>query len=127
MSDPLAISDGGPTDEVSTFGICVMLLQVRPGTGGEEASLFALDLWSMYQRFAALQGWRFEVNSLTLSEGGGCKHGSAAISGKKYCHIIMVFVVTNYLIGRLRNINCGSAAISGMLHCARNPSSERQR
>ncbi len=94
MSDPLVISDGGPTDEASTFGICVVLLQVRPGTGGEEASLFALDLWSMYQRFAALQGWRFEVNSLTLSEGGGCKHGSAAISGMLYCHITMVFVVT---------------------------------
>lgn len=42
-----------------------------------------MDLWNMYQRFAGLQGWRFEVMDLSLNEGGGCKHGSAAISGKR--------------------------------------------
>ena len=55
--------------------------QVRPGTGGEEASLFAMDLWGMYQKFSVLRGWRFETMHLTLTEQGGCKHGSAAISG----------------------------------------------
>ena len=40
-----------------TFTMCV---QVRGGTGGEEAALFALDLFRMYQRFAALKGWRWE-------------------------------------------------------------------
>lgn len=35
----------------------------------------------MYQKFAALRGWRFEVMHLALTETGGCKHGSAAISG----------------------------------------------
>lgn len=57
------------------------IVEVRPGAGGEEAALFALDLWAMYQKFAALRGWRFETMALTLTEGGGCKHGSAAISG----------------------------------------------
>jgi peptide chain release factor 1 len=43
-------------------------VQVRPGIGGDEASLFAMDLWTMYRRFAALQGWRFEVLQLSLGE-----------------------------------------------------------
>jgi len=37
------------------------ILEVRAGTGGDEAALFAADLFSMYQRFAAKHGWRFEV------------------------------------------------------------------
>ena len=41
---------------------------MRPGIGGDEASLFALDMWTMYRRFAERQGWRFEVLQLTLSE-----------------------------------------------------------
>ena len=59
-----------------------LVTQVRPGSGGEEAALFAMDLWGMYQKFAALRGWRFEVMHLALTETGGCKHGSAAISGE---------------------------------------------
>ena len=42
------------------------ILEVRAGTGGDEAALFGADLFSMYQRFAANQGWRFEV--LEISE-----------------------------------------------------------
>lgn len=57
------------------------ILEVRPGIGGDEASLFAMDLWTMYRRFAALQGWRFEVLHMALSEQGGCKHGSAVVAG----------------------------------------------
>jgi protein subunit release factor A len=37
----------------------------------------------MYQKFAALRGWRFEIMHLALTETGGCKHGSAAISGRR--------------------------------------------
>ena len=44
------------------------ILEVRAGTGGDEAALFAADLFRMYQRYAALRGWRFEV--LDLSETG---------------------------------------------------------
>mmetsp|Transcript_5846 Transcript_5846/g.16690 ORF Transcript_5846/g.16690 Transcript_5846/m.16690 type:complete len:431 (+) Transcript_5846:175-1467(+) len=58
------------------------ILEVRPGIGGDEAALFALDLWNMYRRFAERQGWRFEVLDLALAEQGGCKHGSASISGE---------------------------------------------
>ena len=58
-----------------------LVTQIRPGSGGEEAALFAMDLWGMYQKFAALRGWRFEIMHLALTETGGCKHGSAAISG----------------------------------------------
>src|SRR5690606_18065900 len=43
------------------------ILEVRAGTGGEEAALFAADLFRMYQRYAAEQGWRFEV--MSISEG----------------------------------------------------------
>lgn len=57
------------------------IIEVRPGIGGDEASLFAMDLWTMYRRFAALQGWRFEVLQLSLGEQGGCKHGSAEVTG----------------------------------------------
>ena len=39
-------------------------MQVRAGTGGDEAALFASDLFRMYQRFAEAQRWRFEVRSL---------------------------------------------------------------
>jgi peptide chain release factor 1 len=58
------------------------ILEVRAGTGGDEASLFAAELFRMYQRYAELQGWRFEV--LEVSEGslGGYKDASASISGK---------------------------------------------
>ncbi|PZP86947.1 MAG: peptide chain release factor 1 [Azospirillum brasilense] len=58
------------------------ILEVRAGTGGDEAALFAAELFRMYQRFAELQGWRFEV--LEVSEGslGGYKDAQASISGK---------------------------------------------
>lgn len=43
----------------------------------------------MYQKFAALRGWRFEVMHLALTETGGCKHGSAAISGRWFFQLQM--------------------------------------
>ena len=42
--------------------------QVRAGTGGDEAALFAMDLWRMYQRHAGAQGWRWEQLSLLETE-----------------------------------------------------------
>jgi peptide chain release factor 1 len=47
------------------------MLEVRAGTGGDEAALFAADLLRMYQRFAETQGWRFELISSSASELGG--------------------------------------------------------
>jgi hypothetical protein len=54
---------------------------VRAGTGGEEAALFAADLFRMYQRYAGLRGWRFEILDLSETGLGGLKEGSAEISG----------------------------------------------
>ncbi|HEY0265673.1 MAG TPA: peptide chain release factor 1, partial [Rhizomicrobium sp.] len=58
------------------------ILEVRAGTGGDEAALFAADLFRMYQRFAETQGWRFEVLSVSDTGLGGYKDASASISGK---------------------------------------------
>jgi len=54
---------------------------VRAGTGGDEAALFASDLFRMYQRYAALRGWRFEVMELAQTSLGGLREGIASISG----------------------------------------------
>lgn len=58
------------------------ILEVRAGTGGDEAALFASDLFSMYQRFAENHGWRFEVLSISDTGIGGYKEASAIIHGK---------------------------------------------
>jgi len=58
------------------------ILEVRAGTGGEEAALFAGDLFQMYQRYAGLHGWRFEVLSLSESDVGGYKEATATITGR---------------------------------------------
>ena len=57
------------------------ILEVRAGTGGEEAALFAAELFRMYQRYAGLRGWRFEVLDLSETGLGGFKEATAAISG----------------------------------------------
>jgi peptide chain release factor 1 len=59
-----------------------VILEVRAGTGGDEAGLFAADLFRMYQRYAELHGWRFEALGLSDTGIGGYKEASAAISGK---------------------------------------------
>jgi peptide chain release factor 1 len=58
------------------------ILEVRAGTGGDEASLFAGDLFRMYERYAGLQGWKVEVLSLSEGTAGGYKEIIAAIRGK---------------------------------------------
>jgi peptide chain release factor 1 len=58
------------------------ILEVRAGTGGEEAALFAAELFRMYQRYAANHGWRFEVLDYSEAEHGGAKEASALISGR---------------------------------------------
>ncbi len=57
------------------------LLEIRPGTGGDEASLFAADLLRMYQRYAEKQGWRFEILEESQTELGGIKEVVARIAG----------------------------------------------
>jgi len=59
-----------------------VILEVRAGTGGDEAALFAGDLFRMYQRYADLQGWKFTVMEESAGEAGGYKEAVANISGK---------------------------------------------
>jgi len=57
------------------------ILEVRAGTGGEEAALFAAVLFRMYQRYAALRGWRCEILDLSETGLGGFKEAAGLISG----------------------------------------------
>ena len=57
------------------------MLEIRAGTGGDEAALFAADLYRMYERYAAEQGWRIELISANVSDIGGFKEVVAQIAG----------------------------------------------
>lgn len=65
-----------PNDERNVF------LEVRAGTGGDEAALFAGDLFRMYSRYAERQGWRVEILSESLGEHGGYKEVIARVEGQ---------------------------------------------
>ncbi|WP_420960746.1 peptide chain release factor 1 [Brucella sp. IR073] len=58
------------------------ILEIRAGTGGSEAALFAGDLFRMYERYASLKGWRVEIVSASEGEAGGYKEIIATVSGK---------------------------------------------
>jgi len=58
------------------------ILEIRAGTGGDEAALFAGDLFRMYERYAATHGWKVEVASISEGEVGGFKEIVATVSGK---------------------------------------------
>jgi peptide chain release factor 1 len=57
------------------------ILEVRAGTGGDEAALFAGDLFRMYQRYAANRGWRVEIDSISEGDAGGFKEIIASVTG----------------------------------------------
>src|SRR5262249_41770140 len=58
------------------------IVEIRAGTGGDEAALFAADLLEMYQRYCALQGWRTEVMDRTESDLGGIKDATLEVTGR---------------------------------------------
>lgn len=58
------------------------ILEVRAGTGGEEAALFAASMFRLYERYAAAKGWRFEVMDVNETGLGGYKEASARITGR---------------------------------------------
>lgn len=58
-----------------------VILEVRAGTGGDEAALFAGDLFRMYSKYAAKKGWRVELLDASETEGGGFKEVAAMLSG----------------------------------------------
>jgi len=67
-----------PKDEADTRAA---IIEIRPGTGGDEAALFAGDLYRMYSRYAEAQGWKVEVIEEQVSELGGLKELVARING----------------------------------------------
>ena len=67
-----------PKDEADSKNI---ILEIRAGTGGDEAALFAGDLFRMYEKYAAIKGWRFEVEELNDTGIGGYKEAVATITG----------------------------------------------
>jgi peptide chain release factor 1 len=58
------------------------ILEIRPAAGGDEAGLFAAELFAMYQKYAAAQGWRFEVMDFEDTGLGGVKNAIAEITGR---------------------------------------------
>ena len=67
-----------PSDEADSKNA---IIEVRGGAGGEEAAIFAADLFAMYHKYADLKGWKFEVLSCSESGVGGYKEASALIKG----------------------------------------------
>jgi peptide chain release factor 1 len=68
-----------PRDEADSKNV---ILEIRAGTGGDEAALFASDLLRMYQRYTEHHGWRFEMLEVSETGIGGVKEVSAAIKGQ---------------------------------------------
>src|ERR1700744_3318876 len=58
------------------------IVEIRAGTGGDEAALFAADLLEMYQRYCGLQGWKTEVMDRTESDLGGIKDARLEVNGR---------------------------------------------
>ncbi|MCK0170176.1 peptide chain release factor 1 [Aliiroseovarius sp. S1123] len=58
------------------------MIEIRPGTGGDEAALFAGDLLRMYQRYAESRGWSFDIVEQSLSELGGIKEVTVHVKGE---------------------------------------------
>ncbi|HEX4499242.1 MAG TPA: peptide chain release factor 1 [Thermoanaerobaculia bacterium] len=72
----LELTPKDPNDEKN------VVLEIRAGTGGDEATLFAAELFRMYSRYAEQQRWRVEVIDLSESEAGGIKEISAIVEGR---------------------------------------------
>src|SRR3989304_3544439 len=84
MSDPTAVqappahlSPRAPNDEKN------VLLEIRAGTGGDEAALFAAEIFRMYQRYAERQGWKGGVVSQNRTGQGGLKEVIAMVEGER--------------------------------------------
>jgi peptide chain release factor 1 len=96
-----------PADEAGAKGA---ILEIRAGTGGEEAALFAGDLYRMYQRYAELRGWRFEPISVSDTGLGGVKEVVVAIKGQG------VFARLKYEAGVHRVQRVPVTEASGRIH-----------
>src|SRR4029077_10371170 len=63
-----------------------LIMEIRAGTGGEEAALFARDLLDMYTRFVSSRGWKMEILDLSDAETGGIKEATLSITGEGCFH-----------------------------------------
>ncbi len=86
------------------------ILEIRPAAGGDEAGLFAAELFGAYQRFSGLHGWKFEVMEYGESELGGLKEGIAEITGKS------VFAKLKYESGVHRVQRVPATETQGRIH-----------
>jgi peptide chain release factor 1 len=86
------------------------MLEIRPGTGGDEAALFAADLARMYQRFAEIQGWSWEVVEEQATDLGGLKELVARVEGEG------VFARLKYESGVHRIQRVPETEASGRIH-----------
>ncbi|HKY21072.1 MAG TPA: peptide chain release factor 1 [Vicinamibacterales bacterium] len=87
-----------------------VVLEIRAGTGGEEAALFAYELFRMYSRFAEKQGWRVEVMSTSEADAGGIKEVIATIEGRG------VYSKLKYESGTHRVQRVPATEASGRIH-----------
>ena len=86
------------------------ILEIRAGTGGDEAALLGADLFRMYQRYAAARGWRFELLDLSETGIGGFKEAVASITGRD------VFARLKYESGVHRVQRVPETEASGRIH-----------
>jgi peptide chain release factor 1 len=101
---PLLLIPKDPNDEKN------VLLEIRAGTGGEEAALFAAEMFRMYTRFAERQGWKLDVVSRTFAGQGGLKEVIAMIEGER------VYSKLRYESGVHRVQRVPSTEASGRIH-----------
>lgn len=87
-----------------------VILEVRAGTGGEEACLFAAEVLRMYQRYAEQQGWRFQIADVSETGLGGIQKGEAIIEGER------VFSKLKYESGVHRVQRVPQTETSGRIH-----------
>lgn len=86
------------------------ILEIRAGTGGDEAALFAADLFNMYKGYAGVRGWRFEIAEMTENDIGGLKEVIVEVSGND------VFSRLKYESGVHRVQRVPTTEASGRVH-----------
>jgi len=86
------------------------ILELRPAAGGDEAALFAAELFAAYQKYAGLKGWRFELMEYAETELGGLKEGIAEITGRN------VFARLKYESGVHRVQRVPTTETQGRIH-----------
>jgi peptide chain release factor 1 len=101
---PLLLLPKDPNDEKN------VLLEIRAGTGGDEAALFAGEVFRMYSRFAELQGWRIDVISANRTGQGGIKEIIALVEGQR------VYSKLRYESGVHRVQRVPATEASGRIH-----------